>query len=150
MWHFQYDSKDPSFQYYILDILFDNLRTMNSLALRISILNIIFQNFNMKTLKIFSNYWNLLVHDHRHSALTLKLLKDIVIDINIIIFSVLILFLENILARCKRSSPAAQSHLSSCLTDSKNLQEKKLIWVFGWWYTSSNGAQTLYVSLMEQ
>ena len=29
MWHFQYDSKDPSFQYYILDILFDNLRTMN-------------------------------------------------------------------------------------------------------------------------
>ena len=104
----------------------------------------------MKTLKIFSNYWNLLVHDHRHSALTLKLLKDIVIDIKIIIFSVLILFLENILARCKRSSPAAQSHLSSRLADSKNLQEKKLIWVFGWWHTSSNGAQTLYVSLMEQ
>ena len=44
----------------ILDILFDNLRSMNFLGLRISILNIKFYIFTkMKTLKIFSHYWNL-------------------------------------------------------------------------------------------
>ena len=57
MWHFKYDSQAPSFQYCILAILFDNVRPMNFLGLKISILNIKFYNF--KTFKIFSHYWNL-------------------------------------------------------------------------------------------